>query len=122
MSEAADLGVIALRGLTATGFHGVFDFERAEGQTFVVDVEVTSVMPAADDIAETVDYAALARTVIDLIEGEPVDLIETLAARIADAALAHPLVQFATICVHKPQAPIGVEVADVSVTITRRKP
>lgn len=120
MSEEAGLGVITLHGLSAVGFHGVLDFERADGQPFIVDVSITAPMPATDELSRTVDYSSLARKVIDLIEGEPVNLIETLANRIADVCLAEELVRSATVTVHKPAAPVGVEFSDVSVTITRR--
>src|SRR5206468_12704373 len=81
---------IALRGLEARGRHGWFDFEQAEGQTFVVDVTLqvdVSKAAASDDLADTVDYGALGKAVVEIVEGEPVRLIETLADRIASACL-----------------------------------
>lgn len=120
MTDDAGLGVISLRGLSAVGFHGVLDFERAQGQVFVADVDITALMPTNDELAQTVDYSKLASKIVGIIEGEPVDLIETLAARIVDACLAESPVRSATVTVHKPQAPIDVSFADVSVTITRR--
>ena len=57
---------ISLTGITAFGHHGVFDFERQQGQRFVVDVNCTlDLAPAAsaDDLGQTIDYGALAQAV-----------------------------------------------------------
>lgn len=113
---------IAVRGLTATGHHGVFEFEKREGQTFVVDVVLgadTREAAAADDLAKTINYAEVAADVIALIQGEPVDLIEKLAQQVADACLARDGVRAVEVTVHKPEAPVGVAFGDVTVTITR---
>ena len=114
---------IVLRGVRAWGRHGVLAEERRAGQEFVVDVslELADLPRAArtDDLRHTVDYAAVATAIVALIEGEPVDLIETLASRIAEACLAFDLVRAVTVTVHKPQAPIPVPFADVAVQLTR---
>ncbi|QPP07228.1 dihydroneopterin aldolase [Streptomyces bathyalis] len=115
---------LALRGLRARGHHGVLEREREEGQTFVVDVELgLDTRPAAggDDLAQTVHYGVLAEEIVGIVEGEPVDLIETLAQRIADACLAHTRVQVAEVIVHKPDAPITVPFDDVTITIKRSR-
>jgi dihydroneopterin aldolase len=113
---------IAVRGLTATGHHGVFEFEKREGQTFVVDVVLgvdTREAAATDDLARTINYAVVAADVIALIQGDPVDLIEKLAQQVADACLARDGVEAVEVTVHKPEAPVGVAFGDVTVTITR---
>jgi dihydroneopterin aldolase len=113
---------VAVRGITARGFHGVFDVERREGQTFVVDVVLgvdTRQAAATDDLADTTDYSAVAVAVVALVEGEPVDLIETLAEQIAAACLGFDGVRAVEVTVHKPEAPVGVTFADVTVTIVR---
>ncbi|MBF9134697.1 dihydroneopterin aldolase [Plantactinospora sp. S1510] len=115
---------IVLTGLRAHGRHGVYDFERAQGQDFVVDVVLElDLRPAArsDDVADTVHYGELAGRLVDIVTGEPVNLIETLADRLAGACLADPRVGAATVTVHKPQAPIPHDFADVAVTLTRRR-
>lgn len=118
--HAADLDWIAITGLAATGRHGVYPEERRDGQLFVVDVRLgLHVETRSDDLADTVDYSVVASDVIGIITGEPVDLLETLAGRIADRCLAEPLVEQAEVCVHKPHAPMGFTFTDVSVTITR---
>lgn len=113
---------ISLRGLRAKGRHGVYAHERLDGQEFVVDVTLqvdTTDAAAHDDLARTVDYGALAERVVAVVEGEPVDLIETLAARVASACLEEPRVQQVEVTVHKPAAPLSVPFQDVSVTIVR---
>jgi dihydroneopterin aldolase len=113
---------IALTGLRARGHHGVFDFERANGQEFVADVVLELDLGEAagsDDVADTVHYGELAERLVEVIRGEPVNLIETLAQRLADACLKNARVRAVTVTVHKPQAPISHEFADVAVTIRR---
>lgn len=113
---------ITLTGITAVGHHGVFPYEKRDGQEFVVDVTLgldLSEAGRADDLAATVDYGDLARQVNDDITGEPLDLIEALAERIARTCLVHARVLAVTVTVHKPEAPIPVPFGDTSVTITR---
>jgi dihydroneopterin aldolase len=115
---------VALRGLSGFGRHGVFAFEREQGQRFVADVVCTlDLGPAAvsDDLRHTVDYGALAADVVADIEGEPLNLIEALADRIAATCLRRPAVESVEVTVHKPEAPMPVVVADVAVTLTRSK-
>jgi 7,8-dihydroneopterin aldolase/epimerase/oxygenase len=114
--------IIRLTGLRVRGRHGVYDFERAQGQDFVVDVVLEVDLSAAagsDDVADTVHYGELAERLVALVGGEPVNLIETLADRLAGACLADRRVAAATVTVHKPQAPIPHEFSDVSVTLRR---
>jgi len=116
---------IVLTGLRVFGRHGVFDFERAEGQDFVIDVELeldTRVAAASDELDDTVDYGALATGLAQVIEGEPVNLIETLAERLADVCLRDKRVSAATVTVHKPLAPIPLSFGDVAVSIRRERP
>jgi 7,8-dihydroneopterin aldolase/epimerase/oxygenase len=113
---------IALRGLQAFGYHGVLPEERRDGQRFIVDavMSVDSRFAAAsDDLGNTVDYAGIAQRLAAVVEGDAVNLIETLAQRLADVCLESERVAAVEITVHKPEAPTGVNVADVTVTITR---
>jgi 7,8-dihydroneopterin aldolase/epimerase/oxygenase len=115
---------LAVRGIEAFGHHGVFDFERREGQSFVADLVLgldTRDAARRDDLQETVDYGSLVAKVKSVIESDPVDLIETLAARIADVCLADPRVEWAEVTVHKPDAPIEATFSDVALTITRTR-
>ncbi|MGH8963199.1 MAG: dihydroneopterin aldolase [Jatrophihabitantaceae bacterium] len=116
---------ISLTGLRVRGHHGVFDFERRDGQDFVVDVVLeldTGVAAASDELADTVDYGALAQRLAAVVEGEPVNLLERLVARLADACLQDSRVSATTVTVHKPQAPIPLAFGDVAVTIRRQRP
>ena len=113
---------IRLTGIRAAGKHGVLDFEHERAQTFVVDATLSlDLAPAgrSDALDDTVDYGAIAKGIVAIIEGEHADLIERLAARIADMILQYPAVQRAEVTVHKPNAPIVVPFDDVSVTVER---
>lgn len=118
------LDEIVLTGLTVFGHHGVFDFERRDGQEFTIDLRLMlplSRPAASDDVLDTVHYGELADKVAAIVAGEPVNLIEKLAARIADAVLADERVQLVTVTVHKPHAPIQQTFADVAVVVHRRR-
>ena len=115
---------VTLTGITGFGHHGVLAHERELGQTFVVDVTLFLDLGRAgvsDDLSRTVDYGYLAQQVHAAISSEPVDLVETLAERIASLCLADPLVDRVTVTVHKPQAPVPVTLTDVAVTIERSR-
>ena len=115
---------IELRGLRVRGHHGVFEHERRDGQDFLVDVTVwLDLAPAAasDDLADTLDYGALAQTAADIVAGEPRDLIETVAAQIADAVMTDTRVHAAEVTLHKPSAPIPLTFADVAVVAYRTR-
>src|SRR5690606_2992170 len=86
---------ITLTGLRARGRHGVLPAERELGQEFSADVVLhldTRAAAAGDDLSLTVNYAEVAREVVDVLAGPPVDLVETVAATIAERVLAHPRV------------------------------
>ncbi len=116
---------IVLTGLRVHGHHGVLPAERELGQEFVVDAVLwvdTRQAAANDDLTATVDYAALAQMLAGIIAGEPVDLIETLAHRLAVACLGDGRVARAQVTVHKPAAPIPLPFTDVAVSVTRDRP
>ena len=115
---------IRLTGLEVFAHHGVFDFERQQGQRFVIDAEVAVDLRAAaagDELARTVNYAELAGAILAAAEADPVDLIETLAERLASVALGFEGVCETRITVHKPDAPIDASFSDVSVTVVRAR-
>lgn len=116
---------ITLTGVRAYGYHGVFEAERREGQEFVVDVTLflnTAAAAASDDVADTVHYGEVAERIVELVGGEPLNLIEALAARIADDLLiTHEIVRMVAVTVHKPHAPITVPFENVAVTIRRAR-
>lgn len=115
---------LAVLGIEAYGHHGVFDFERREGQVFKVDLVLgldTRLAARTDDLHDTVDYGTLVAAVRKAVENDPVDLIETLAQRIADVCLADRRVQWTDVTVHKPDAPIEATFTDVALTIHRSR-
>ncbi|NMD56865.1 MULTISPECIES: dihydroneopterin aldolase [Tsukamurella] len=115
---------IELTGLRVRGNHGVFDHERRDGQEFVVDLVLwVDSRPAAasDDLNDTVDYGALAQRAHDIVAGEPRNLIETVAAEIADEIAADEKVYAVEVTVHKPSAPIPLTFADVAVIARRSR-
>ncbi|RIV31629.1 dihydroneopterin aldolase [Micromonospora radicis] len=115
---------IELTGLRAYGWHGVYDFEREQGQEFVVDAVLElDLAPAAgsDEVTDTVHYGELADRLVAVVTGEPVNLIETLADRLVEVCLADRRVHAATVTVHKPEAPVPHTFADVAVTMRRTR-
>jgi 7,8-dihydroneopterin aldolase/epimerase/oxygenase len=115
---------IKLTGLRASAFHGVLEHERANGQLFLLDVTVRLPLERAgrsDDLGDTIHYGELAEQIVGAVQSDPVDLIETVAERVADVVLAHPLAHSVVVTVHKPNAPIAVPFDDVSVTIERTR-
>ena len=118
------LDEITLTGLTVFGRHGVYEHERTDGQEFIVDLRLRLALEqaaASDDVSDTVHYGELAEKVAAVVAGEPVNLIETLAERIAIVALSDVRVQGVTVTVHKPHAPISLTFADVAVTVHRTR-
>lgn len=116
---------VRIAGVRGRGHHGVFPEERRDGQEFVVDLDlgVDLARPGrSDDLSHTINYAEVAERVLARIEGDPVDLIETLAESIAADVLARPLVEWVAVTVHKPEAPVGVPFGDVQVQVRRRRP
>jgi 7,8-dihydroneopterin aldolase/epimerase/oxygenase len=113
---------ITLIGLRVQGWHGVHEYERRNGQEFVVDATVwLDLAPAADTDAlpATLDYDALAGRAAQIVSKDPCNLIETVAARIATDVLSDQRVQAVEITIHKPAAPLSHPFTDVAVTIHR---
>ena len=119
---------IKLTGLRVFAHHGVFDFERQNGQDFYVDATIwvdNKDLEFNDDLTKTVHYGDLAKALVDNVKHQPVDLLETLAQRLLDLVLnwggpAGPVAK-AKITVHKPNAPIVYEFNDVSVTVKGKR-
>lgn len=115
---------LAVRGIEVFAHHGVFEHERRDGQQFVVDLVLgldTAPAAAADDLSKTVDYGSLVTDVVSAVEQDPVDLIETVARRIADVVLAREQVEWVEVTLHKPHAPIEATYSDVALTIKRSR-
>ena len=115
---------ISITGLRLTGYHGVFEHEKRDGQEFGVDLEIELDLSSAgstDELQNTLDYSVVVDQVAQRVTGESVDLIETLAHDLAQIVLHHPQANAVTVTVHKPQAPVGHSVQDIAVTIRREK-
>ena len=116
---------IVLTGIHGFGYHGLFEHERKDGQDFYVDLSLSVDLTAAsqtDAIEDTVNYAEITDLVVEEITSNPVNLIEKLAARIAERVLNQYIkVQSATVTVHKPQAPVAAQLKDIAVVITRSR-
>ncbi len=115
---------LAVSGIAVHGHHGVLDFERRDGQEFLIDLVLgmdTRAAARSDDLQDTVDYGTLVDQVASAVANDPVDLIETLAQRIADICLRHDQVANVEVTVHKPHAPIQATFEDVAVTINRTR-
>lgn len=115
---------ITLTGLRVFAHHGVFEHEKQEGQEFLIDVVAWVDLSAAgrsDDLTRTVHYGELAEAVVAEASVNPVDLIETVAERVAAVVLSFGAVSKTHVTVHKPHAPLTVPFQDVSVTITRER-
>jgi dihydroneopterin aldolase len=115
---------ISLTGLRVFGRHGVFDHEKRDGQEFVVDIRVWLDLADAartDDLKHTVHYGELAELAAGIVGGEPYDLIETVAGKIADEVMKDERLHGVEVTIHKPSAPIPLTFDDVAVTIRRTR-
>ena len=114
---------IKITGISAKGFHGVFESERKKGQKFIVDIELSmNLTNLKDDLSKTVNYAEVAQIAHDNITGKPVLLIETLAENIAKSVLnKYKKAKQVKVIVHKPKAPLTIKFKDVSVEIIRTR-
>lgn len=111
---------ISLKGLRVFGTHGVLDHEHCEPQEFLIDAQMVLCVEeavACDDVTATISYAAVADAIVQIVEGPHVDLIETLADRIAER-IADMGARLVTVTVHKPNAPMPHEFETVSATAT----
>lgn len=122
--EEVPVDRIQLTGVEVFAHHGVLPHEREHGQRFVIDLTLgldLARAAASDDLADTVDYGHLAAQVVAIAQGEPVDLIEALAGRIAERCLEDPRIDEVEVTVHKPAAPLPVVAREVAVTLHRRR-
>lgn len=113
-----------MHGLTVRSHHGVFEHERRDGQEFVVDITLWIDLDragASDDLADTIDYGELAKRAADIVGGPPRNLIEAVAADIADDVMRDERVHAVEVTIHKPQAPIPLTFTDVAVVARRSR-
>jgi dihydroneopterin aldolase len=116
---------IILKGIQFYGYHGVPDAEQETGHRYEVDLVLEvdiAAAAAADDVALTVDYGAVAREILELGTQRRFRLIETLAVTILGRLLeSQPRVEAATVCVKKRLPPIPGVVEYAAVEVTRRR-
>ena len=113
---------IEIIGIAGFGYHGLFDHERVNGQSFKVDVKLELKNKKAsktDEITDAVDYSEVVKIVHGLINGDPVNLIERLAQIIANTLLKKFPLKSVEVVVHKANAPVGFPVGDIAVRIKR---
>jgi dihydroneopterin aldolase len=117
--------IIRLNNVLFYAHHGALEEERALGQTFQVDVEVRGDFArnqGADDLHWTVDYTLLYRAVAEIFQSRSFQLLETIAAAIAQNLLERfQPVQEVTVRVRKPNVPMGGLLQNVEVEVTRRR-
>src|SRR5438067_9463572 len=124
MTDQENTDRITLTGLKVFGRHGVFEHEKRDGQHFVVDITVwldLSAAAATDDLTQTLHYGELAELAASIVGGEPCDLIESVAGKIAQEVLRDSRLSAVEVTVHKPSAPIPLDFQDVAVTIRRER-
>lgn len=107
------------------GYHGVLPEENKLGQRFITDLTVMLDLQKAgitDQLEHSVNYADLYSICRDIVEGKPVQLIETLAERMAGTILQkYPQISEVTVRVIKPDPPIPGHYHSVAIEITRRR-
>jgi len=106
---------IRISGINGFGFHGVYPEERRVGQRFLADLILYTDLSApakSDDVSDATDYSKVVPDVKKILEGEPVNLIETLADRVVTSVLQnYPLVESVEVTIYKPEAPIEAAIA-----------
>jgi dihydroneopterin aldolase len=112
--------IVELHGLEVFGRHGVLEEEKLDGQTFVYDVELEVDEPASDRIDDAVDYRLVADCVQEVSDSRSFDLIESLAASVADELVGRLAVSRARVRVRKPH-PAGVPAEWSAATAERRR-
>ena len=118
------MDVIHLSGIEIFAHHGVFDHEKENGQRFFFDVDIeydSSQAAVSDNLADTLDYAAVVTAIRDAVLGEPVDLLEALALRVMKAIFSFEMAQMVILTIHKPDVEMPVDIAGVSITVHRHR-
>lgn len=113
---------ILLNGLSFFGRHGCHAAEQELGQKFIVDIELECDLSAAcasDDLQDSVDYVSIYNAAREIIEGEPAQLLESLAGRIADCALQDERIVSAWVRIRKPHIALPGALDYIGIEITR---
>ncbi len=117
---------VLLRGMQFYGYHGVHPEETSLGQRFELDIDVELDLQTAgaeDDIQHTVNYSEMFALAKEIVEGEPHNLIESVAETICQRALArYSVVESLIVEIRKPSAPVrsgGLDYVGVRIRRTR---
>ena len=124
VTGGAPSDVVEIRGLRVSGICGVLEHEQAQPQPLEIDLDLCADLTAAgssDDLADTVDYAAVIDRVTSVVGAGRPALLEHLAAVIADTCLADPRIESVTVAVRKLRPPVPQLVDTTGVCITRRR-
>ena len=118
------MDMIEIEGLRVFAHHGATEEERRKGQIFSLDIRLERDLSRpcqTDDLADTVNYSTVCKRAAAVMTAEDNALIERAAERVAEALLAAFPIDAVGITLHKPNAPIAADFADVAVTIRREK-
>jgi 7,8-dihydroneopterin aldolase/epimerase/oxygenase len=113
---------VELSGLEVAGAHGVEEAERRTPQRFLYDVRLELAEPRSDDVEETVDYREVVSCIREVSDGRRFQLLETMAAAVADALLARFELEAARVRIRKPDVRLDVPVEWTAATVERRRP
>jgi len=114
------MDLIYIRDLRIETIIGIFDWERETRQTVAIDLEMATNIAAAaasDDIADTLDYKAVSKRLINFVGESSYQLVETLAETIANILQQEFAVPWVRVTINKPGALRGA--TDVGVIIER---
>ena len=111
--------------LALHGRHGVLEAERALGQRFFLDLEITADIGEAlanDDVGDTLHYGQVIKAASAAFNARPFNLIEAAAGAVADDLMTRfPAIVSVRVTVHKPSAPVAAIIDDLSATVERRR-
>jgi 7,8-dihydroneopterin aldolase/epimerase/oxygenase len=115
--------VIEVQGLDLRGFHGALEEERTTGQQFVFDVTlvVHDAGVRSDQLADTVDYTEVVDRIRAVSEGRRFNLIEALAAAVADDLLDNFPASVVRVRVRKPEVRLDAPVEYTAATVERQR-
>lgn len=116
---------IIIKGLRVFAYHGVNPEEKEKGQMFEMDITLfmdLSKPCRSDDVADTVSYAGVVKTVKGVFLARKDDLLERAAQRVANAILEmYPKVQSTIVLLKKPRAPVAADFSYMAVEIERSR-
>jgi dihydroneopterin aldolase len=98
---------VHIQGLSIQTTIGFFEWEKQIKQTLVIDLAMgwnTALAAENDELAKTLDYAEISEKIAEFANNNPVDLIETLAERMAKFLMETYHIPWLKLKVAKPNA------------------